>query len=127
MSTVDWESWLARWNRELLERLDLTWFGVRNHDTIDTGVSGLERLLREAPHSLETEPDLFERYLATALAISADETVGTAIYLRNPKIVTSEGAWEALYVAEEIAGAERDPSFWELMQAERDAFLSMEG
>jgi hypothetical protein len=199
MSTVDWQSWLTQWNRELLERLDLThynafigpditpeivatgglgypgateeqitafeaslgvtlppsyraflsvsngfrqpgmivprllaleevdWFRVRNQDTIDTWVSGLEHSLREAPHILETESDPFERYLPTALEISAYETVGTVIYLLNPKIVTSEGEWEALYFAHWIPGAERYPSFWELMQAEREAFLSNGG
>jgi len=197
MSTADWESWLAQWNRELLEHLDLThynafiepditpeivatgwlgypgatddqitrlearlsltlppsyrafltvsngfrqpgvivprllpleevdWFRVRNQDTIDSWVTGLERSLREAPHVLETEPDPFERYLPAALEISAYETVGTAIYLLNPKIVTLEGEWEALYFAHWIPGAERYPSFWELMQAEREGFLSI--
>jgi hypothetical protein len=199
MTTVDWESWLAQWNRELLERLDLTqynafiepditsdvlaagflgypgatedqiahlearlglplppsyraflavsngfrqpgvivprlltsteveWFHVRNQDTIDTWVTGLERSLREAPHILESEPDPFERYLSTALEISAYETVGTAIYLLNPKSIAPDGEWEALYFAHWVPGAERYPSFWELMQAEREGFLSIGG
>ena len=196
MTSVDWASWLAQWNRELLERLDLTkynafiepditpdviaagwlgypgateaqianlearlgvplppsyraflsvsngfrqpgmivprlltsaeveWFRVRNQDTIDTWVAGLERSLRDAPHILAGEPDPFERYLPTALEISACETVGTAIYLLNPKIIAPDGEWEALYFAHWIPGAERYPSFWALMQAEREAFLA---
>jgi len=198
MTNVDWRSWLAQWNRELLEHLDLSqynafiepditpevvvtgwlgypgateeqivhlearlgmplppsyrtflsvsngfrqpgmfvprllsiaeveWFRVRYQDTIDTWVSGLERSLREAPHILEEDPDPFERYLPTTLEISARETIGTAIYLLNPKVVTPEGEWEALYFAHWVPGAERYPSFWELMQAEREALLASE-
>lgn len=196
MTSVDWASWLAQWNRELLARLALTqynafierdvipdviaagwlgypgatevqiaelevhvslplppsyrafltasngfrqpgmivprllasteveWFRVRNQDTIDTWVAGLERSLREAPHMLEREPDPFERYLPTALEISACETVGTAIYLLNPKIIAPDGEWEALYFAHWIPGVKRYSSFWALMQAEREAFLA---
>jgi hypothetical protein len=47
--------------------------------------------------------------------------------LLNPNIVTPDGEWEALYFAHWIPGADRYPSFWELMQAEREAFRGDSG
>ncbi len=66
----------------------------------------------------EVEPDGFEQYLATALRVSARETVGTAMYLLNPRLASADGEWEAFFFAHWVPGVRRFPSFWALMQAE---------
>ena len=45
------------------------------------------------------DPGGFERHLPAALRVSARETVGTAMYLLNPEIITAEGEWEAWFFA----------------------------
>jgi hypothetical protein len=62
-------------------------------------------------------------YLETALEIS--DAGDSAIYLLNPKVVTSDGEWEAWFFANWLAGATRYRSFQELMEAERQKFLDM--
>lgn len=55
-------------------------------------------------------------YLQTALAISS-EHLGAAIFLLNPKIITSEGEWEAwLFDMSPPAYATRYRSFGEMME-----------
>ncbi|MBE9066068.1 SMI1/KNR4 family protein [Leptolyngbya cf. ectocarpi LEGE 11479] len=55
-------------------------------------------------------------YLETALEIS--EVNDNAIYLLNPDVTTEDGEWEAWFLADWLPGADRYPSFRELMQAE---------
>ena len=64
------------------------------------------------------DPDGFEQYLPAALKVSARETVGTAMYLLNPRVAGADGEWEALFFAHWVPGVRRFPSFWALMQAE---------
>jgi len=61
-------------------------------------------------------------YFRTSLAVS---DYGDGIYLLNPLTVTPEGEWEAWFLASWIPGAHRYRSFWDLMRAEHDSFLSM--
>jgi SMI1/KNR4 family protein SUKH-1 len=68
-------------------------------------------------------PDAFERYLPSTLRVSARETVGTAMYLLNPEIITADGEWEAWFFAHWVPGVRRFPSFWALMHAEQEDFL----
>jgi hypothetical protein len=70
------------------------------------------------------DPDSFERYLPTALQVSARETVGTAMYLLNPEVTTADGEWEAFFFAHWVPGVRRFPSFLALMHAEREDFLA---
>lgn len=60
------------------------------------------------------------KYLQTALAVS---DYGDGIYLLNPLTATPEGEWEAWFFAHWVPGADRYPSFWELMAAEHEHFL----
>ena len=48
---------------------------------------------------------------------------GDGIFLLNPQTVTPEGEWEAWFFAHWVPGADRYPSFWELMAAEHEHFL----
>ena len=60
-------------------------------------------------------------YLSTALEIS---DVGLdSIYLLNPQVVTAAGEWEAWFLADYLAGADRYPCFQALMEAEYQNFL----
>jgi hypothetical protein len=68
--------------------------------------------------------DGFEQYLAAALRVSARETVGTAMYLLNPGVMSAEGEWEAFFFAHWVPGVRRFPSFWAMMEAELDDLLA---
>ena len=62
-------------------------------------------------------------YLQTALEIS--QKGDSAIYLLNPQVITTEGEWEAWFFADWLPGADRYPSFCEMMQAEYINFLEL--
>lgn len=47
-----------------------------------------------------------------------------AILLLNPQVITSEGEWEAWFFSNWGPGADRYPSFWELMQEQYDVMTS---
>jgi hypothetical protein len=68
--------------------------------------------------------DGFERYLPTALQVSARERVGTAMYLLNPLVASGDGEWEAFFFAHWVPGVRRFRSFWELMQAELEDLVA---
>lgn len=71
------------------------------------------------------DPVLFcVEYLQSMLEIS--EEGDSAIYLLNPNVVTPGGEWEAWFFANWLPGANRYRSFWEMMQAEHQAFLRLE-
>ncbi|MER6977287.1 hypothetical protein [Streptomyces carpinensis] len=46
----------------------------------------------------------------------------TDVYLLNPCVVTSDGEWEAWYLAHWLPGAVRYRSFWDLMNDEYKSF-----
>jgi hypothetical protein len=165
-----WESWLARWNRELLDRIDLPHqshliqFGI-TPELIASGwlgypgategqIAGLEARLGKAlppsyraflrtsngfrqpgmiiPRILPVDEvewfrernqstiDIWKdsENLSDTLEISAHDIDGSAVYLLNPKVVTADGEWEALYFATWNPGADRYSSFPDLMQKE---------
>ena len=63
-------------------------------------------------------------YLKAAIEIS---DVGIdSIYLLNPQVVNSEGEWEAWFFADYLPGADRYPSFREMMEAEYANFLELQ-
>jgi len=64
------------------------------------------------------------RYLETALEIS--DVADSEILLLNPKVVFSDGEWEAWFFASWACGAQRYRSFWELMHEQHDDFLRLE-
>lgn len=55
-------------------------------------------------------------YLKKTLTISGVKDA--SVYLLNPEVVTEDGEWEAWFLADWLPGADRYPSFQELMQAE---------
>lgn len=59
--------------------------------------------------------------LPLTLQVSAVEEMGSAVYLLNPQRVAADGEWEAWMFAKWVPGAHRHDSFWEVMQAARDA------
>ena len=64
-------------------------------------------------------------YLETALLVSEKEESGTAMYLLNPRVVSSGHEWEAWFWASWLPGAHRYRSFWDLMVAEHQQFLTL--
>ncbi|HEV2461600.1 MAG TPA: SMI1/KNR4 family protein [Ktedonobacterales bacterium] len=84
------------------------------------GEDGEEFDLSAADHRVygtQQKPSFFHHaYLQTALQISEQED--GYVYLLNPEVVTPEGEGEAWILGSKILGAQRWPSFWELVQEE---------
>ena len=94
----------------ILPAREVSWLRDIDPDTIDAWT--------HATPGAVVDPDDFVQYLPTALQVSGRETVGTAMYLLNPRVTTAEGEWEAFFFAHWVPGVRRFPSFWALMQAE---------
>lgn len=62
-------------------------------------------------------------YLDTSLVIS--ERGESSIYLLNPNVIHGKGEWEAWFFGDWLPGADRYPSFLEMMMAEYRNFLEM--
>ena len=73
----------------------------------------------------DLDRDLYAYHLPATLEVSARETIGTAIYLLNPMVITSDGEWEAFFYAAWAVGAVRFASFWDLMQKEYQDFVQV--
>ena len=102
----------------LLPANEVAWLRELDPDTIDAWIETASRAGHVA------NPDDFEQYLSTALQVSSRETVGTAMYLLNPRVTSADGEWEAFFFAHWVPGVRRFPSFWALMQAEREDLLA---
>lgn len=101
----------------LLPAEEVTWLRDVEPETIEIWTEGLS-----SPGGLDA--DVPERRLSTALRVSARETVGTAMYLLDPRSVNADGEWEAWFFAHWVPGIDRFPSFRALMQAELDKLLA---
>ncbi len=86
---------------------EVDWFRVRNKEWIDIWNSSGDD---------EFDPDHLRQQMKTALEIS--DTGDSAIMLLNPQVITPEGEWEAWFFSNWGAGADRYPSFWDLMHAQ---------
>ena len=128
------------WSTEELER-----FALRHQLWIDNFIAGyLARNYRNSPINgsedhrvipLISDAEYFTygeaqdcsklriEYLQTALEIS--QKGDSAIYLLNPQVITTEGEWEAWFFADWLPGADRYPSFGDMMQAEYINFLEL--
>lgn len=102
----------------LLPAHEVMWLREADPDTIDAWTVAGSRTGGVA------DPDGFEQYLPAALKVSARETVGTAVYLLNPRVAGPDGEWEAFFFAHWVPGARRFPSFRALMQAELEDLLA---
>ena len=123
------------WSLEAVE-----WFAVRHQAWIDafwakSEPSSSASANAKAPGPSIPDEDYFiygdeqdcrkirVEYLATALEIS--EQSDGAIYLLNPQIVTPDGEWETWFLGDWLPGADRYPSFQDMMQAEYESFLEL--
>ena len=127
-----------------IERLwsteEIEWFSSRRQDWINQHIERYRKASHlESNGHLErpTVPDeeyfvygdnqdcrtLRIEYLQTALEIS--DIGDSAIYLLNPEVVTTDGEWEAWFLADWLPGADRYPSFQALMQAEYQNSLEL--
>ena len=123
--TSIWRMWSTK---------EIDWFRVRNRDWIDAYLSPFifselneELVLTDDEYLVYGEAQDPVRYrieyLESALEIS--ETGDSAIYLLNPETVTADGEWEAWLFANWLPGAQRHPSFAELMDAEYRSFREL--
>lgn len=108
------------WSTEEIE-----WFAVRHQGWIDNWRAEDSEpatdeeyfVYGEEQSSLSLRPD----YLQTALEIS--DYGDACIYVLNPRIVTDDGEWEAMFLAGWLPGASRYRSFREMIQDERATYL----
>ncbi|MEM7062580.1 MAG: SMI1/KNR4 family protein [Cyanobacteria bacterium P01_B01_bin.77] len=115
--SVDKITWFAAnhpdWLRQWIQRY---------HDNLSVNANGAssQSLLSDEDYFVYGDDQdcrhIIVNYLETALEIS--EVNDAAIYLLNPDVVTEDGEWEAWFLADWLPGADRYPSFRELMQAE---------
>ena len=132
------------WRRTtpFVERLysleEIEWFATNNQWAIDATMKGgayVPPYLQGTgyqPLSISDEEYLVyddnseqpfrAEYLQSTLEISP---YSDGCYLLNPRIVTADGEWEAWFYAPWNLVPARYRTFWELMQAEYQAFLSM--
>ena len=109
------------------EKID--WFPHCHQDWIDAwieGAGGIYPVSDEEYFVYGSEQDATNirvEYLQTALEISPPGDA--AIYLLNPKIINADGEWEAWFFANWLPGANRYPSFYEMMQEEHKIFLKL--
>jgi hypothetical protein len=102
-----------------IEEVDL--FQVKEPELAQSWLEDREEFdLSEADHRVygkQQRVSFFHyAYLQTALQISEQEDA--YVYLLNPEVVTPEGEWEAWILGSKILGAQRWPSFWEMVQEE---------
>ncbi len=101
-----------------VEKID--WFRVYNEEWINIwvleGAADAAANPRRAP-----DPDTDTHYLPETLQIS--EVGDSAVFLLNPLIVGPDGEWQAWFFSNWNPGANRHPSFREMMEAERKNFL----
>ncbi len=91
----------------LLPAREVAWYRAAHRDTIDAWATGAGADDPVAPA------------LEAAVLVSARETIGTAVYLLDPRDVGADGEWAALYFAHWVPGIDRYPSFRALMEHER--------
>ena len=96
----------------LLRADEVRWYRAAHQDVIDDWASGAG------------DDDPVAPALAAALQVSAEERVGTAVYLLDPRAVGADGEWEALHFAHWFPGIERHASFRALMESERAALAA---
>jgi hypothetical protein len=104
---------------------EVDWLALRRSGLIEGWLLG-EDLFGPAPPGPDDEEDpvlLRPDALRTALEISDLDARDGAIYLLNPLVVGPDGEWEAWYLASWLPGAERYPSFWEMMEVAYDRFV----
>ncbi len=110
---------------------EIEWFATRHQDWINGWRLGRgdygEKPLSDEDYFIYGEKQnpskLRDEYLQIVLEIS--DIGDSALYLLNPQVVTEDGEWEAWFFASWLPGANRHRSFWELMQAEYERFLSL--
>jgi hypothetical protein len=72
----------------------------------------------QRPYNIRVE------YLEKALLVSSTSwMMEDAVYLLNPSVTSSTGTWEAWYFSNEINGAIRYRSIYDLLEQERRTFM----
>lgn len=119
---------------------EIEWFTTRHQAWIDTLVAKADPSSthssnhNSAPLSISNEEyfvygeeqdcsKIRTEYLHHTLEIS--DRGESAIYLLNPQVITTAGEWEAWFLGDWLPGADRYPSFQEMMQAEYENFLEL--
>ncbi len=95
----------------LLPAEEVNWLRDVEPETIEVWAESASSSGGVASHAPESR-------LSTALQVSARETVGTAMYLLDPRSVNADGEWEAWFFAHWVPGINRFSSFRALMQSE---------
>ena len=119
--------------RQLWSAQEIGWFAPRHQVWLRQYRDRYRRVIHPDSNGARGEPDISDadyltygetqncrnlrtRYLLAALEISSLGDTGT--YLLNPEVTTTDGEWEAWFLADWLPGADRYPSFQALMEAE---------
>ena len=104
---------------ELLPTRDVRWFREQHQDWIDTWTREMPGDASDAAYFVygdgQDSTSLRTRYLQGALQIGS--AVDGAVYLLVPDVIDARGEWEAWLFANWLPGADRYPSFRELVEA----------
>lgn len=128
-------------SNQLWSTEEIEWFAVRNQAWIDDFLAKFASPTTASANSKVAPPSVPDEayfvygeaqdcsqirpeYLQTALEIS--QHGDGAIYLLNPQVVTPDGEWEAWFFGDWLPGADRYPSFQDMMQAEYESFLELQ-
>jgi len=102
---------------------EVVWFAARHQDWIDALTVHSESVSDVLYDTYGDEQQAWAyrpAYLQDALEVS-EERDG-AILLLNPRVVTPEGEWEAIFLADWFPGAQRYRSFLDLMQGQYEEY-----
>lgn len=110
--------WLRQWGKRYRQKISLESNGSNRQSSVSDEDYFIYGNKQDCRH-------VRVEYLEAALAIS--EVNDDAVYLLNSDVVTEDGEWEAWFLADWLAGADRYPSFQKLMQAEHLTSLEIRG
>jgi len=108
---------------------EVDWFRVENSGWAEISISAYRGLgpIPDADYFVYGEgqrsPVYRAEYLLSAVQIS--DVGDSAVYLLNPEVRTETQEWEAWLYATWLAGAARHRTFWDMMQAEYDAYRDL--
>lgn len=131
--TNGWIGPLDHFVKRLWSTYAIDWFKRRNQDWIDvwleadawaTSVYGDPRPITDEEYLVYDVIDQPFRvqYFGSTLEVSHSED--QEIILLNPEIINQDGEWEAWFFLDD--GADRYPSFWDLMQQRHRKFLVLD-
>lgn len=121
--------WAGRFIARVRPVEEVEWFVSHNRDWAEMEIEVSNELEPVADDEYfvygdaQLRTSIRPEYMLTALQVS-DVTESTVLLL-NPAIQTPAGEWEAWFFAAWAAGADRYPSFWDMMESELEMYEAL--